>query len=263
MDNRRLAPERAARRGEAQGWAVQSLTLPLSFLRNQKTPARAFYYGWRRRGLDENPFGSTQICLEQIWTTEGWPRSAQRGGARPIDGPSTIYLERIYQRQILFWQCSRRPLPASAAGYAATAARADSVCACAARSSGARSRFSSACSTSIELTTPLISRKRSCARTSERIHALGKQGGLFFALDQCREGVFHILGGVQRGKPIRSQQRRRSDRAVRGQRLRHPAHGAGSAAAHARATQRQNRQHQFGARLSASAVHGTVCGVQA
>jgi hypothetical protein len=29
-----------------------------------------------------------QFCLEQNWTAEGWPRSAQREGVGPMDGPN-------------------------------------------------------------------------------------------------------------------------------------------------------------------------------
>jgi|GEM_PF-5959043 len=75
LDSRRLAPERAARRGEAHGWAEQSRSL-------SKTPAWAFFYGRRRERSDENPYGSTNLSGTNLDSRRLAPeRAARRGEA--------------------------------------------------------------------------------------------------------------------------------------------------------------------------------------
>ena len=81
-------------------------------------------------------------------------QNGQHGLSSPFVGAALLRLRWRVLRYLIAtasdsWGCQ----PPPSALNAATAARADSVCACA-RISEARSRFSSACKTSIRLTTP-------------------------------------------------------------------------------------------------------------
>ena len=84
LDSRRLALERAARKGEPHGRGSQSLTTRQRGVERRSPRKGRFAY------LAESGGGRTltvrQIRLERIWTTEGRPRSAQRAGVNPMDG---------------------------------------------------------------------------------------------------------------------------------------------------------------------------------
>src|SRR6185312_15217943 len=77
LDSRRLAPERAARRGEPHGWGSQSPGRYLTALLIEAALAGRFAY-LAEREVWTGPL-VRQIRQERIWTAAGWPRSAQRG----------------------------------------------------------------------------------------------------------------------------------------------------------------------------------------
>ncbi len=102
LDSRRLAPQRAARRGEAQDGPSN----PHDSTPPRADPKRRFaYLAERRWWTNQRLLGTScashsgpsaapmfapasclhrrQIRLERIWTAAGWPRSAQREGVRP------------------------------------------------------------------------------------------------------------------------------------------------------------------------------------
>ncbi len=110
MDSRRLAPKRAARRGEAHGWAEQSRPPRKRVL--QRSPHVGLFAYLAERELWTNAPVIRRIlrltlraigCADvrsgilppqstnlpgACWTAAGWPRSAKRVGVRPKDGPN-------------------------------------------------------------------------------------------------------------------------------------------------------------------------------
>ncbi len=119
LDSRRLALERTARKGSTHGWVEQS---PRTSCKSRCALPGAFCVSGGEGGVDEpsrlfgpswaSPFGpsaapmfalasclgSRRICLERIWTAEGWPRSAKCGGVWPMDGPNNPSLSASHAR---------------------------------------------------------------------------------------------------------------------------------------------------------------------
>ncbi len=134
LDRRRRAPQRAARRGEAHGWAehnpscsaqirerplhggvcvsggetkVRPTNPPYTTVRiHLTTPLRATLC--RVRPAEPRKRRRTQFRPEQIWTAAGGPRSAQRAGVRPTDGPNTNLSGTDLDRRRRAAQCKAR-----------------------------------------------------------------------------------------------------------------------------------------------------------
>ena len=85
----RTAAQPLARRARRRMRRVtrEGSSTPLSPPDTQNAPKGAFCVSGGERGVDE-PSRVRQFCLEQNWTAEGWPRSAQREGVGPMDGPN-------------------------------------------------------------------------------------------------------------------------------------------------------------------------------
>ena len=83
LGRRRRAPERKARRGEAQDGPNTNLSGTDLNRRRRAAQCKA------RSGKAQEE-GRAQFRPERNWTAAGGPRSAKREGVRPMDGPSTI-----------------------------------------------------------------------------------------------------------------------------------------------------------------------------
>src|SRR6185312_279753 len=73
-----------------------------------KTPPRGRFAFLAEREVWTNPL-VRQIRRERIWTAEGWPRSAQREGVGPMDGPNNprgrhATVQRIEADALRFWR---------------------------------------------------------------------------------------------------------------------------------------------------------------
>jgi hypothetical protein len=71
--------------------------------------------------------------------------------------------------------------------------------------SAARSKLSSACSTSIRLTTPFDRRQTRRRVPGPARHAFAQHGRLLLALDQRGKGILHVFGGAQHRQPVGRQ----------------------------------------------------------